>query len=338
MSRTKSKENKFIGPTVYETINVGGPSQWKAIWENILKVYEERCIKTSNKSRFYWDLSTCLGKILFREKIQFIDLAKKMSIGSDNVSHTDFVILTDIENSLDYNFNLLLKTFITLSFVTLTASWDAYGIDNLDRNVIDTALANINVVFKNKFDEIYMIEKNDAYSNNKDNIVEKLSVNLQKQLNDDIEKLFETLYKSSFDDTTNNPDTYMELLPNNLVQWWVNLGPIMWLWFHLTAGKLTYLSDPSFESTFKEFFNNFDIFISCGKCREHFVSMRDSEKFQNSKRYLPTDLFLIEIHKIVRQKHDRIYERDERFIDSSVFDDSNYVQYLREEYKTWWMN
>lgn len=337
--REYTNECPFIGPTIYKSINLGGSPRWKSIWENILDVYANRCTKTSNKPRFYWDLTTRLGKMLIDRRLYYFDLPKKISLQFETTSSRDVARLMTIDKYLRDNYELLLKTFIRLSLETLTASFDDYreGVAfdaTAAERAIDDSFAKMDVSLKYLLEKIYA--RTQAGSEYFEDAEGKRDVTLfRERLNGDIEDLFETLFRLFRD---SDRDSNVDLLPDDMIEAWNHVGPVYWLWFHLTAGKLTYAASPATESVFKEFFNNVDVFISCWSCSQHFVLMRNSETFQTLKRTLPTDLFLINVHELIRRRHHREREADADYIDAGVLsmDLDLYCRTLRDEYKNWW--
>lgn len=325
----------FIGPTVHKSTNIGGSPQWKLIWDNIFEVYDSG----RDKSKFYWDLTTCLGKFLFGEKINFIDIGKKMSVRFKNIDDEKLPSLVNIERSLNYDFDFLLKIFIYLSLVSASPLYDeseTITVSEKDLSAINNALLNINGRFRSKFGEIHRLLGFDKDGGSSKDAVATLSADLQKDLIREIETLFSSLYLSLRGDVDEGVNETVKLLPDNIVQYWNNIGPIFWLWLHLTSGKLTYMTDRSYDSIFKEFFLNIDIFVGCAMCKKHFTSMKETKHFETLRNTLETDMFIIVIHEKVRQVHARNHEGNVDYIDENVLKNTNYLSMLRDDYKNWW--
>lgn len=332
-----TNEHWFIGPTIHKSINLGGSFEWKLIWNNILENYSECVFKKSNKVKFYWMLTSCLGKILLHENINYLDLQKKLLVTFKNIPDNTLSLLIEIENSLIYNFDRLFKTFIYLSFnaakIILKNSQHSTVNENnhFDLiNVIDFRLKNVRLLYKEHFSQLYPLisTQSPEYAD----VIKEKTVCLQNALKQEIEQLFYIIY-NFFDDNQNEKFDPFKLLPDEIITTWNHLGPIFWLWFHITASKLK--TDSFLSLSLKEFFNNIDIFISCGTCKQHFQNMRQSDYYQFMKQNLSTDLFFIEIHQIVRKNHFRAYEGNEKFVNDNVFKNSNFIYKLREEYTKW---
>lgn len=319
----------FIGPTIHKSINLGGSHEWKLIWKNILENYKECVLVNASKSQFYWMLTSCLGKIFLHQNINFFQLHDKLSLKfKNNFSKTT---LDTIENSLNSNFKKLIKTFIHLSLDTVKIiakhSDNTPLLINENFRTIDASLENIHGIFQENFNQLYPLlfsTTSDDSSSQYAEIIKEKTERLQDLLRNQVEQLFNSLINIEKFDSS-------KLLPDELIQTWNHLGPIFWLWFHITASKLDSLSNLSL----KEFFNNIDIFISCGICKYHFQTMRQSDFYKNIKDNLPTDLFIIEAHQRVRGHHFRLKEGDEKFIDKNVFSNPEYIYNLREEYENW---
>lgn len=327
----------FIGPTIHKCINLGGNPEWETIWKNILNVYAECVDDRANKSLFYWTLTTCLGKILLTEKLTYVDIPKNLSRSLKTISDKHLALVTIIEDSLHYNFTRLVLSFINLAIIAMEDTYSTI----YDRTFIHKTIDDITVTCKKKFDQIVpLIYFESSYDGEK--ILKDELTKLQGELYDRIEDMFRTVYTSVYNNKYNDANATrnkdMKLLPDNIIKTWNNIGPIYWLWFHLTSAKFENVGDTVSSSSLKEFFDNIDIFISCAVCRDHFRTMRETDIYQQLKGTLPTDLFLMEVHQIVRKTHYRNDEGNMRYVDAAVVDDEQFIYKVREEYRTWWLH
>lgn len=378
----------FIHKYVHSSINYpmnNNIHNWKDIWVNILRVYYE-CVHTErNRAKFYWILTTCLGKILISQKIDYLGLTTKITLrlnANNNLrdEQKEYRILTEVENSaiikfqrnIQIRYDILIKHFIYLAHRALR-SVRKLSIDNdpLFDGIMNKALKNIESTYEQHLLVLLQLEKEKKADKEINESRNDINVRIKNELNDIIENLFADIYKLTDPSSPDILRSQIALLPQTIVQYWVHFGPVYWLWFHLTAAafaKMNYKNDNvdnELASMLKELFNNIDIFIGCNDCQRHFVIMRETKEYVDSKLSEPCDKFLIRVHETVRKNHSRngtpvnyLNKRlppeqrrgegtdhnddndddGEKNVDEDIKNMEKYFYNLRNAYRMWWFD
>jgi hypothetical protein len=326
----KEKDKYFIGPTVHNSIAVeknGGV--WTNIWSSILNAY----INVSNKREFYLNLSYTLLTLL-----------------SSNSRFTD--LIDTIFNELLDNRILLKKQFILNKAIqqdeidliaeylclVYCATFKTQDIHQELYTTIRSYCVLAEEQFNHEKNKAYASEINTRLVNEDDSFVKKVNqiisttdriVMVTGQQKSIHETIFEVVFKHSNVTSVLNKDLKFE--------GWQNLGPIFWIWFHLTAGMFVVNKFDENCKRLKEYFLIMDHYI-CSVCEKNFKQRKIELKNDLYFQGLQVDVFIIKIHSTVRVSQFKNLSHFQ-FIDKSYTESLGYetmIERFTQEYQQWW--
>lgn len=274
----------FIGKTVQSLIKDSNTALWKLLFEKY---------QTQSKIEFYTNLSFTFYCLAFD-----MPTANLLSYSPTFLKEN-----CDLHKRADlYKYQL---HFDNLKFQILSTA--VYALKKL--NIEEYWHFQTTNITQQFFDLYY------HYIENKLNDSTLLnSIHQQKEI------AIETLCRNVF---TGNLENWLKLMDANSIKGWQELGPLYWLWFHLSAPKMQKQEE---KENLLTLFTSIDAFIACSYCEVHFRNLKSSIKqiYQKHNEIL-SDTF-IEIHNIVTYKNNYL-------IAPLTLEEK---QLLAKEYQTFW--
>jgi hypothetical protein len=325
----KAKYQYFIGQIVHNSIAVdknGGV--WTEIWISILDSYNN----VSNKREFYLNLSytlltmlssnsrfTQLIDTIYNESFNFNkEQLKKQFILNKAIQQEEIELLTEF---LCFVYCAAFKTqeiqkelYSSIrSYCTLAEEQIIHEKDKAYAKIISEKFVDKDDEFIKKFNQIVP----------SDHVV---STPIQKSIQ---ETLFDVIFR--------HPRVASVLDKNLQFREWPNVGPIFWLWFHLTAGMFVKNKFDENCQRLKEFFQILDYYI-CSVCAHNFKQKKIAFKNDEYLQKLPVDVFIIEVHSMVRVSQMKNLSNFQ-LLDQYYMDNLSYkriVEKFTQEYQDWW--
>lgn len=337
----------FIGQTIHNSISIEKENNneenekvkkdriWSDIWSSILDNY----ITTSNKREFYLNLSYTLLTMLSSDSSRFTQLIDviyndALNFNNDQLKY-QFILNKAIQKEeVDLLAEFLCFVYCAVfktqdiqeqlyesirSYCALAEEQFTHEKDNVYIKLINDNLASKNDIFVQKLNEI-------TSQNNVTSTTASSAVVPNKSIR---ETLFEVIFR--YPNVTSVLDKRLQLRE------WPNVGPIFWLWFHLTSGMFVKNNYIENCNRLKEYFLILDHYI-CPMCAQNFrekkIAIKNDQMLQNS----PVDIFIIKIHSMIRvsqMKNNLHYQ----FIDKHYMENLSYIDIINKfsiEYQQWW--
>jgi len=231
-----------------------------------------------------------------------------------NLTYTIYCLSFDMHtaNILTYNEKFLKELNLTLDNTEQLYRYQIH-FDNMKFQFLDTAVRVLNddeTIIEKKLKESYHFQTTNLTQQNFDlyhrYIKDKLNdENILKAIQQQKEITIEALcHQNIF------PNTKLEnwIKQVDQINGWQELGPLYWLWFHLSTAALTITKKYKELKKLLTLFIGIDAFIACSICELHFSKLKPSIKHiyqKNNKDLCDT---LIEIHNLVTQQKTKSFK------------------------------